>query len=81
MPGLARTFCIDLRFWYPTPAYRYRKTSSDGLRNRANEAISTGSLQRMAYAMWAFGRTESPTSSRTSRTRASAWLSPASIRR
>ena len=60
VPGEALTFCIDLRFWYPNAAYRYRPLSNQGLRNRDGEPVSTVRQQQMAYAMWAYGRSSSP---------------------
>jgi hypothetical protein len=60
VPGAGRAFCIDLRFWYPSKDHRYEERDAEGLRNRAGKAVSTESLRRMAYALWAFGRTDSP---------------------
>src|SRR3954451_19021076 len=33
------TFCIDLRYWYPSKAFGYEQRSAAGLRNRAGEAV------------------------------------------
>ena len=60
VPGEALTFCIDLRFWYPNPAYRYQPLAAKGLRNRDGEPVSAVRQQQMAYAMWAYGRSSSP---------------------
>ena len=50
------TFCLDLRFWYPSRAFRYaRVASSDGVRNRAGELVGDGDLAKMSYAIWRFG--------------------------
>ena len=34
------TFCIDLRFWYPSKAFGYEKRSAAGLKNKAGKAVS-----------------------------------------
>src|SRR4051794_2388272 len=35
VPGVSGgTFCIDLRFWYPSRAFDYEQRSAAGLRNR-----------------------------------------------
>jgi LPXTG-site transpeptidase (sortase) family protein len=60
VPGEAHTFCIDLRFWYASPAYRYRRVSPAALRNRDGEAVPVESQRRMAYALWSYGRSTSP---------------------
>ncbi len=58
--GEAQTFCLDLGYWYPSAGYRFRAVAPGGLRNRENEPVSLGSQQRMAYAIWADGRTNDP---------------------
>jgi hypothetical protein len=55
VPGEAHTFCIDLGFWYPSPSYRFRE-SSGPLRNRNDEPVSALNQQKMAYAIWRYGR-------------------------
>ncbi|MET0818654.1 MAG: hypothetical protein ABWZ67_13905, partial [Solirubrobacteraceae bacterium] len=60
VPGVdGATFCIDLRFWYPSRSFGYEKRSAEGLRNRDGDALSASSLRRMNYAMWRFGRSDS----------------------
>ena len=59
--GAPHTFCIDLRYWYPSPAYRFREDASATLRNRDGEAVSLENRRRLAYAIWTFGRTSEPT--------------------
>jgi len=60
VPGVdGGTFCIDLRYWYPSRSFGYEKHSAAGLRNRDGDAISASSLRRMNYAMWRFGRSDS----------------------
>jgi hypothetical protein len=50
------TFCLDLRFWYPSSAFRYaRLASADGLENRAGETVAAADLAKMSYAIWRFG--------------------------
>src|SRR3954452_12240707 len=34
------TFCIDLRYWYPSKAYDYEERSAAGLKNRDGDAVS-----------------------------------------
>jgi Sortase domain len=58
--GHPHAFCIDLRFWYASPSYRYRDVSSTVLRNRDGAIINREKQQRMAYALWAFGRSMKP---------------------
>jgi hypothetical protein len=58
--GHRHAFCIDLRFWYASPSYRYREVSSTVLRNRGGAIISPEKQQRIAYALWAFGRSTKP---------------------
>jgi hypothetical protein len=60
LKGHRHAFCIDLRFWYASPSYRYREVSSTVLRNRDGAIISREKQQRMAYALWAFGRSMKP---------------------
>ena len=38
--GHRHAFCIDLRFWYASPSFRYREISSTVLRNRDGEIVS-----------------------------------------
>src|SRR6266536_1990919 len=58
--GHRHAFCIDLRFWHASPSYRYREVSSTVLRNRDGATISWEKQQRIAYALWAFGRSTQP---------------------
>ena len=46
------TFCVDLRYWYPSQAYEYAERSAAGLRNRDGKPISATSLHRMSRAIW-----------------------------
>jgi len=50
------TFCIDLRFWYPSKSFGYEKRSAEGLKNKAGAAISALKLRRMNRALWRYGR-------------------------
>jgi len=54
------TFCIDLRYWYPSRAYRFREDTSGTLKNRDGETVSLENRRRLAYAIWTFGRTTDP---------------------
>jgi len=49
-------FCIDLRFWYPSKAFKYEKRSVASLRNKAGDAVSATNLRRMNRALWRYGR-------------------------
>jgi Sortase domain len=55
VPGVAHLWCIDLRYWYPSAAHRYREESGV-LKNRDGETIPVGNQQRLAYAIWNYGR-------------------------
>lgn len=59
VPGEARTFCIDLRFWYPSASYDFREVEG-ALRNRENELVPLESQRRLAYAVWQYGRSTNP---------------------
>ena len=56
----AHTFCIDLQYWYPAPKYRFRESTAGTLRNRDGETVSLEKRRRMAYAIWAYGRSGKP---------------------
>jgi hypothetical protein len=60
VPGARQTFCLDLRFWYAAPRYRYRRAPAAGLRNRDGAAVPLERQQELAYAIWTFGRTAKP---------------------
>ncbi|HZT44701.1 MAG TPA: sortase [Gaiellaceae bacterium] len=54
------TFCIDLQYWYPSKAYRFREDTSATLTNRDGETVLLENRRRLAYAIWTFGRTSDP---------------------
>ena len=57
IPGEPHTFCIDLRYWYPSPDYRFKEgVAGAPLRNRDGKAVALESQERMAYAVWSYGR-------------------------
>jgi hypothetical protein len=56
IPGQGHAFCIDLRFWYASPAYRYRERNALVLRNRDGELVGPVRQHELAYALWAYGR-------------------------
>jgi sortase family protein len=60
IPGSSHTYCIDLRFWYPGADYRYKEDTSTALRNKAGEQIPLVNQQRIAYAVWQYGRSSDP---------------------
>jgi Sortase domain len=57
VPGLGRGFCIDLGYWYPSSADKYVLVATPGLHARNGRAILLVNRQKMAYAVWAYGRT------------------------
>jgi hypothetical protein len=58
--GQGRAFCIDLGYWYPSASYHYELESSPGLHNSAGRAVLLVNRQKMAYAIWVFGRSTNP---------------------
>jgi len=58
--GQGRAFCIDLGYWYPSASYRYELESTPGLRNSAGQAVLLVNRQKLAYAIWSFGRSTNP---------------------
>jgi LPXTG-site transpeptidase (sortase) family protein len=60
IPGTSHTFCIDLRFWYPGASYNYKEDTSGTLRNKSGEVIPLPNRQRIAYAIWTYGRSSIP---------------------
>ena len=60
VPGAAHTFCLDFRFWYASPSYRYRPLPSARLRNRDGAPVPPERRRRLAYAVWRYGRSTSP---------------------
>jgi LPXTG-site transpeptidase (sortase) family protein len=55
------TFCIDLRFWYPSPTFRYRERPTTNLKNKDGKRISATRLAYMNYALWKYGRSDQVT--------------------
>ena len=55
------TFCIDLRFWYPSKTFGYEARSAAGLKNKENESVSALKLRRMNRALWRYGRSNNAT--------------------
>ncbi|HEY6887403.1 MAG TPA: sortase [Solirubrobacter sp.] len=55
------TFCIDLRFWYPSKAFGYEQRSAAGLKNKAGKAVSASNLRKMNRALWRYGRSNDAT--------------------
>jgi hypothetical protein len=60
VPGAGHAYCIDLRYWYPNPRSRFREDASPTLENRDGEPVPLERRRRMAYAVWAHGRTTQP---------------------
>jgi hypothetical protein len=60
IPGQAHTFCIDLRFWYASPAYRYKPAPAGALHNKDGVPVPPERQARLAYAIWEYGRSTRP---------------------
>jgi Sortase domain/Bacterial Ig-like domain (group 1) len=58
--GQGRAFCIDLGYWYPSASYHYELESAPGLHNSAGQDVLLVNRQKLAYAVWAFGRSTNP---------------------
>jgi hypothetical protein len=56
IPGTSHTYCVDLRFWYPGQQYKYKEVTTGTFRNKDGEAVPLVNQQRIAYAIWAYGR-------------------------
>lgn len=56
VPGEKNVFCIDLRYWYPGKGYKYIALTPRNLRNRDGQRVPVKKQRQMAYAMWAYGR-------------------------
>ena len=53
--GEEPAFCVDLGFWYASPEYRYRPETGP-FRNREGELVPLEARQKIAYALWRYGR-------------------------
>jgi hypothetical protein len=60
VPNAPHTFCLDLGFWYPAARHEYREDTTVGLRNKQGESVSLLNQQKIAYAIWTYGRTTNP---------------------
>jgi Sortase domain len=58
--GGGPTFCLDSGFWYASAAYRYRESRLQRLRNREGEPVPVERQQKIAYAIWTYGRSNRP---------------------
>jgi hypothetical protein len=61
IPEAAHTFCLDLGYWYPAGRHDYREQPADVLRNRLGRTVPLAARQKLAYAVWTYGRTTSAT--------------------
>ena len=59
IPDTSHSYCIDLRFWYPGTQYKYKEITSGTFKNKDGEAVPLVNQQRIAYAIWAYGRSTS----------------------
>jgi LPXTG-site transpeptidase (sortase) family protein len=53
------SWCIDLRFWYPSSKFGYTKRSAQGLRSKEGKTLSSAELRQMSWAIWNRGRSGS----------------------
>ena len=60
IPNTSHTYCVDLRFWYPGANYKYKEDTSGKLSNKSGEVVPLPNEQRIAYAIWQYGRTTDP---------------------
>jgi len=60
IPGSAHTYCIDLRFWYPGQQYDYKENTGGSITNQDGNAVPLPNQQRIAYAIWQYGRSTDP---------------------
>lgn len=60
IPGSDHTYCIDLRFWYPGADYKYKESTSGELVNKDGADVPFVNRERIAYAIWAYGRSTDP---------------------
>ena len=59
--GIAHSYCIDLRFWYPSAAYKYKEDTGGRARQPATvQGVPAERQQRIAYAIARFGQTGDP---------------------
>ena len=58
--GASRSFCIDLGYWYPSAKDKYAPDDTTGLRTRQGKAVSLLNREKLAYAVWAYGRSSNP---------------------
>jgi LPXTG-site transpeptidase (sortase) family protein len=56
VPGIGTSFCIDLGYWYPSAKDRYVLDRAAGLRTTTGHAVSLLNREKIAYAIWAYGR-------------------------
>ncbi len=55
------SFCIDLRYWYPSEAAGYEQRDVGVLKNRDGDRVSSERIRQLNYALWEYGRTRSKT--------------------
>ncbi len=58
--GANKSFCIDLGYWYPSAKDKYVLDDSTTLENSQGETVSLLDRERIAYAIWAYGRSSNP---------------------
>ena len=58
--GASRSFCIDLGYWYPSAKDKYAPDDTTGLRTSQGKAVSLLNREKLAYAVWAYGRSSNP---------------------
>ncbi|HEY4347808.1 MAG TPA: sortase [Gaiellaceae bacterium] len=60
IPGAGRAFCIDLGYWYPSAEDKYVLADTPGLSSTSGRPISLLDREKLAYAIWQYGRSTDP---------------------
>jgi hypothetical protein len=60
VPDANKSFCIDLGYWYPSAKDKFALDDAIGLANSQGRAISLLNREKLAYAVWAYGRSSNP---------------------
>ena len=60
IPGANKSFCIDLGYWYPSAKDKYSLQEATSLENSQGKTVSLLNREKIAYAIWAYGRSSNP---------------------
>jgi Sortase domain len=58
--GASTNFCLDLGYWYPSAKDKYVLDDATSLENSRGETVSLLDREKLAYAIWAYGRSSNP---------------------